>query len=127
MLDFDALFKNALPIREMETKRELLAVQMADPFESSCPDKFELRETTKVVEDKVLSATAVPGVFEEKIVARDVKMTAKIIDQDAGHHRGGNIRGRAGDWIIFDGDGFFVVRDKDAMGVPVFAKRYMTL
>ena len=127
MLDFKKLFEKSFKAKEHETGRVVDAVQMTAPFESACPDKFTLQPITKTEDVVVLVFDPTEKKSVEKIETRTEQGLAKVFDQEAGDFHGGNIRGRRGDYILFDGDGFFVVREKNEQGVPVFDKRFMKL
>lgn len=125
MLDFQKLFETSFKIREVETGRVLDCVKMDAPFESACPDKFSLVDREKLVEEKIEVFDERTKEVKEKLVPKMVSFKAKVFD--AGDFHGGNIRGNKGDYILFDGAGFFAVPEKDRRGVPVFEKRFVKL
>lgn len=126
MIDFKALFVNATKFKEIETGRELSVVQMDVPFETPCPDQFTLTDVETTVEEheKVYNekTNSMKNVIKTRVFQSG---KAKSFEEENGDFRGGNIRGKKGDYIAFDGRGFFVVREKDEQGVPVFHKRFM--
>lgn len=126
MLDFTEFFKTSIRVREIETGREFDGVRMDSAFESPCPDKFTMTFIDKVVEENE-PVIGPAGAIREVPKARTMQGMAKQFNFDQGDYHGGNIRGKAGDYILFDGVGFQVVQGKDGRGVPVFDKRFMKL
>lgn len=127
MLDFDALFKTSFQVRELQSGRVFDAVQMDARFESACPDRFGLRE------EEVIEETIVPIIDKTTGMVREVRQPGKVrkqvkyFDPEQGHHHGGNVRGKAGDYLLREDGTYFVVPLKDERGVPVFEKRFMRL
>lgn len=126
-LDFKALFAKSFRVRDLESQREFDCIQMPVAFESPCPDKFELREVERVIEEKRVEWDTKTNGLKHRVEQKIVTDKAKIFDSDAGHYRGGTIRGKAGDYVLTDGETFFVVTNKDERGVPVFDKRFLKL
>jgi hypothetical protein len=126
-MDFQKLFQSAFRVREIGTDRVLDCVQMADAFECPCPDAFELRDVERVVEEKSTVYDPKIGKMKDVMTTRTEVSQSKVYDFAAGAFHGGNIRGRAGDYVFFDGTSYFSCLDKDPRGVPVFDKRFLKL
>lgn len=124
-MDFQKLFQSSYRVRELGSGRILDCVQVTEAFECPCPDAFELKDVERVIEEKETVYDPMVWKMIERLKTRTVIDQAKVYDFTLGAFHGGNIRGKAGDYILFDGVTYFACQDKDQRGVPVFEKRFL--
>jgi hypothetical protein len=127
VMDLKDLFSASFRVREKGGTREFSAIKMTDKFQFALPDFHGYQDVERVVEDKSEVYDPVSGRMKGVVTPRVVKDRSKVFNPEEGHYHGGNVRGNAGDYLVTDGQMFFVVRAKNEQGGPVFDVLYTRL
>lgn len=115
-------------IRRKDGGQEYQTVQSDQRFLGSLPDHPHFEEVDRVLVEKVASVDSATGKRVEADSVRKVKDVAKCFrftgEADSDSH-GGMIRLEVGDYLVKDGDSYFVIPDVDRRTrKPVFSERF---
>jgi len=129
--DFDAKairVRRRIPPGEPVEDKVYLALQLDAPLSAELPSRCAIEDVERTVEERDVSFDAKTGRRREKVNVRKVVSPSQVFrftEREDSHWHGGSIRAARGDFLVKDGDTFFVVPEViKATKQPVFWSRF---
>lgn len=113
---------------DKDGKRILTCVRLKAAIHMELPSKPTREMVDRVFEDVHVTYDPETGRKKKRIEIRKVRDEAQLyrFPEEGGDHHGGWIKGDVGDYLLSDGDTFFVVPDRDLRSrKPIFDELYV--